>query len=83
MQWATTQLNLGNAYGKLPKGNQQANLEKAIAYFEAALKVFTHETYPTNWAMVQHSLGVAYCNLQSGDQQANLEKAIACFKAAM
>ena len=78
-----TQNNLGNAYSDLPAGDRQANLERAIACYEAALQVYTREAFPVNWATTQNNLGNAYNNLPAGDRQANLERAIACYEAAL
>src|SRR5579863_1292040 len=77
------QNNLGNAYWNLPGGDRQANLERAIACYEAALQVRTREAFPVQWAMTQNNLGTAYRNLPGGDRQANLERAIACYEAAL
>ena len=78
-----TQHNLGTAYSDLPAGDRQANLERAIACYEAALEVRTREAFPVDWAMTQNNLGNAYSNLPAGDRQANLERAIACYEAAL
>jgi class 3 adenylate cyclase/predicted ATPase len=81
--WATTQNNLGAAYGDLPTGDRGANVAKAIACYEAALRVSTEQAFPVDWAMTQNNLGKAYGDLPTGDQGANLVKAIACFEAAL
>jgi hypothetical protein len=36
-----TQNNLGDAYRDLPGADRQANLQQAIAYYEAALQIFS------------------------------------------
>jgi len=38
-KWASIQNNLGVAYGALPSGDRAANVQKAIAAYEAALRV--------------------------------------------
>jgi tetratricopeptide (TPR) repeat protein len=74
---------LGNAYTNLPGGDRQANLERAITCFEAALQVCTREAFPFEWAMTQNNMGIAYARLPGGDWQANLERAITCYEAAL
>jgi tetratricopeptide (TPR) repeat protein len=81
--WARWQNNLGNAYCDLPTGDRAANLARAIACYEAALRVRTEEAFPTQWAMTQNNLGNAYRNLPTGDRAANLARAIACYEAAL
>jgi hypothetical protein len=67
----------------LPGGDRVANLGQAMAYFEAALQVYTHEAFPFDWASTQHNLGIAYSDLPTGDRAANLQQAIVCFQAAL
>jgi tetratricopeptide (TPR) repeat protein len=66
----------------LPKGDLGANLERAIACYQAALRVHTERDFPADWAGTQNNLGSAYVELPTGDRGANLEQAIACFQAA-
>jgi hypothetical protein len=40
VQWAMTQNNLGIAYRNLPTGDRGANLQQAIACYEAAIRGF-------------------------------------------
>ncbi|WP_152553681.1 tetratricopeptide repeat protein, partial [Limnospira platensis] len=75
--WATTQNNLGSAYRQRIRGERAENLEKAIAYYEAALEVRTRSAFPEDWAGTQNNLGAAYCNRIKGERADNLEKAIA------
>jgi tetratricopeptide (TPR) repeat protein len=77
-----TQNNLGNAYSDLPIGDRAANLQQAIACYQAALQVRTREAFPADWAATQNNLGLAYANLSRGDRAANLKQAIACYQAA-
>jgi tetratricopeptide (TPR) repeat protein len=82
-KWATTQNNLGIAYGDLPTGDRAANLQKAIAGYEAALRVRTEKDFPTAWAATQNNLGIAYGNLPTGDRAINLQREIAAYEAAL
>ena len=52
------------------------NLRRAIAYFEAALRVYTEADFPSGWAMRQNNLGNAYSQLPAGDRAENLCRAI-------
>jgi tetratricopeptide (TPR) repeat protein len=74
---------LGNAYSKLPIGDQGANLSRAIACYEQALRFRTPETAPHDYAMTQHNLGNAYSKLPIGDRGANLSRAIACYEETL
>jgi tetratricopeptide (TPR) repeat protein len=65
------------------RGDRSENLERAIACFEAALRVRTERDFPHEWAMTQNNLGNAYANLPTGDRGENLRRAIACFEDAL
>ncbi len=80
---AGCQNNLGTAYRNLPTGDRGANLAKAIACYEAALRVRTERDFPVEWAETQNNLGIAYTHLPAGDRGANLAKAITCYEAAL
>ena len=41
---------LGNAYADLPVGDRAANLTKAIACYQDALRVHTETDYSADWA---------------------------------
>ena len=58
---AITQNNLGLAYANLTTGNQENNLEQALAAFQAALQVFTDTDLPLYRAMTQNNLGTGTC----------------------
>ncbi len=64
-------------------GNRSANLRRAIACYDAALRVCTESASPATWAMTQNNLGVAYRSLPTGDRSANLRRAIDCYEAAL
>ena len=57
--------------------------KRAIAYYQAALQVYTREAFPQDWAMSQNNLGIAYRERIRGDRAENLERAIACYQAAL
>jgi hypothetical protein len=47
----------------LPIGNRGENLGRAIACYEAALRVYAKADFPLDWAMTQNNLGTAYHDL--------------------
>jgi len=65
---APNQTSLGNAYAQLPGGDRIANLQKAIDFHEAALRVCIEKDFPLNWALNQTSLGNTYAQLLTGDR---------------
>ncbi|MCC5660550.1 tetratricopeptide repeat protein [Nostoc sp. XA010] len=79
VDWATTQNNLGNAYGERIFGEGAENIEMAIA----ALEVRTRNAFPENWATTQNNLGNAYGERIFGEGAENIEMAIAAFSAAL
>ena len=78
-----TQNNLGAAYRNRLRGDRAANLERAIACFEAALQVRTQADTPQGWGMTQNNLGNAYHSRLRGDRGENLERAITCYEVAL
>ncbi len=78
-----TQNNLGSAYWGHPAGDQGENLHRAIACYEAALRVQTESDFPSAWAGTQNNLGLAYSVLPTGDRDENLHRATACYEAAL
>jgi len=80
---AGMQNNLGNAYADLPTGDRGANLGRAIACYEQALKVYTAEAAPLDYAGTQNNLGNACADLPTGERGANLGRAIACYEQAL
>jgi tetratricopeptide (TPR) repeat protein len=81
--WAKTQIDLGNAYEDLVTGDRDANLQKAISAYQAALTVFTETNSAKAWALIQNNLGTVYALLPTGDRDANLQKAIDAFQEAL
>jgi tetratricopeptide (TPR) repeat protein len=81
--WATTQDNMGIAYGDRIKGDRENHLEEAIACHTRALEVYTREAFPVYWATTQNNLGVAYEKRIMGNRADNLEEAIACYTRAL
>ena len=81
MDYALAQNTLGNAYGTLAQvEDKAANCRKAIAADEAALTVYTRESFPMDYAMAQDNLGNAYRTLaEVEDKAANCRRAIAAF----
>jgi tetratricopeptide (TPR) repeat protein len=82
-QWARGQIILGNILCGLSGDHRAENIRRAIACYNAALRVYTETRYPREWVMVQNNLGNAYTNLPYGDREKNLQQAIACYQATL
>jgi CHAT domain-containing protein/tetratricopeptide (TPR) repeat protein len=75
--------DLGSAYVSRATGVRADNLEKGVAYLEAALQVFTREASPLNWVATNNNLANAYQARIRGERADNQERAIAHFEAAL
>jgi tetratricopeptide (TPR) repeat protein len=84
LDWAMTQMNLGNTLGKLgERENGTGRLEEAVAAFRAALEERTRDR-PLDWAMTQMNLGNALKTLGARESgTARLEEAVAAYRAAL
>ncbi|TAG87192.1 MAG: hypothetical protein EAZ18_24400 [Oscillatoriales cyanobacterium] len=69
------QNNLAAAYANRINGSRDENIDRAIAFFDAALTVRTPEQFPEDWAMIQYNLGNAHNDRINGSRDENLEKA--------
>ncbi|MCE5217841.1 tetratricopeptide repeat protein [bacterium] len=83
--WAATVHNLAYRLHELRPfaWAHSETLQRVIACYEAALRVYTEEAFPTDWARTQHNLGLACWELPTGDRARNLQRAIACYEAAL
>ncbi len=81
--WAKAQNTLGLILTDLPVGDRNECLKKAITYYEAALKIYTLQDFPTQWAATQNNTGNAYQQLTIGQRDQNLHKAMTCYEAAL
>ena len=82
-KWAQTQNNLATAYNDRIRGEKAENIERAIAFYTAALEVYKPEAFPEYWATTQNNLGEAYRKRIRGERAQNIEEAIASFSAAL
>jgi len=76
VDWATTTMNLANAYYARIRGERAENLERAIAGYEQALQVRTRQAMPVEWATTTSNLANAYYARIRGERAENLERAI-------
>ena len=85
LDWATTQMNLGNALWTLgERESGTAHLEEAVAAFRAALEERTREGVPLDWAMTQNNLGTALSRLGERESgTARLEEAVTAHREAL
>lgn len=74
---------LGGAYVQQKQGDPAENAEQAIAAYEAALTVYTHEAFPEYRAAIQDALGVTLWRRIRGNPADNIERAIAAYQAAL
>ncbi|NEP77314.1 MAG: tetratricopeptide repeat protein [Okeania sp. SIO3B3] len=67
---------------EFPRGDQEINIEIAIAGIEAAITFFKRGLFPEEWGLSQKNIASFYRRRIRGDRSENLEKAIAiCQKA--
>jgi tetratricopeptide (TPR) repeat protein len=83
VDWAGTQINLGNAYSHLPTGDAAENLRQAADRYKNALRIFTEKDFPVEWAMTQNNLGIIYSDLPNGDRADNVRRATNYYLAAL
>ncbi|MCZ8241954.1 MAG: CHAT domain-containing protein [Microcystis sp. LE19-131.1A] len=82
-EWASTQNNLGIAYGDRIRGEKADNLELAIISLNQSLEVRTREAFPYEWATAQNNLGTVYRDRIKGERADNLELAIAAYNLSL
>ena len=67
LEWAMTQMNLGNALQTLgERESGTARLEEAVAAYREALQEMTRARVPLEWATAQYNLGNALTGSASG-----------------
>jgi len=74
---------LGNELQDASLGSRSLNIGRAIACYEAALRVYTEKEFPQNWAVIQNNLGNVWRAMPTGDRGESLGRAIACYEAAL
>ena len=85
LDWAMTQMNLGNALfslGERESGTDRLN--EAVAAYREALKESTRARVPLNWAATQNNLGLALMRLgerESGTDRLN--EAVVAYREAL
>ncbi|MEZ2317580.1 MAG: CHAT domain-containing protein, partial [Microcoleus sp.] len=75
--------NLATAYSDRIRGEKAENIELAIAFYTAALTIYTLDAFPEKWAMTQNNLATAYSDRIRGEKAENIELAIAFYTAAL
>ena len=85
LQWAMTQMNLGNALltlGEMESGT--ARFEDAVTAYQNALEELTRDRVPLQWAMTQMNLGSALSTLAERESgTARLEQAVTAYQNAL
>jgi tetratricopeptide (TPR) repeat protein len=82
-EWANVENGLGYAYAKLPIGDLNDNLDRAIAYCRSSLTVANETDFPLQWSDAQANLGGIYLKLMSGDKGENINRSMLCSQAAL
>jgi tetratricopeptide (TPR) repeat protein len=85
LDWATTQMNLGNALAMLgARESGTARLEEAVAAYRDALQENTRARVPLEWAKTQNNLGNALKVLGERESgTARLEEAVSAYREAL
>ena len=85
LDWARTQMNLGNALWTLgSRESGTGRLEEAVAAYRAALEERRRDRVPLDWAMTQMNLGTALWTLGSRESgTGRLEEAVAAYDGAL
>ncbi len=81
--WAATHLALGQALWKTPIVPRQTVLSRALKHFEAALTVYTEDSYPERWADAQMGLALCQLYLPTGDRGEHLYSAMTALQNAL
>ena len=83
-EYADTQRHLGDAHRLISSGNRIVQLQQAIRYYTAALKVYEEEIFPEDFARTQHFLGVAHQQLALyADASSHRSLAVKCYQNAL
>jgi len=90
-RWAALQRWIGNCYWNLclrvEPGTGNKHLQSALIAYNAALAVYTLETFPQDWAGIQNNLGNALCEQARRSQGAEVVRlfaeAVATFHGAL
>jgi hypothetical protein len=71
-------MNVGNAWKNRIAGDRRANIDKAIACYQDALAVRTHDANAVAWATKIINLGNAIVDRVGGGREESIDRAIAC-----
>jgi tetratricopeptide (TPR) repeat protein len=83
--WALINLTR-EKYAEASTKHSEKNLQRAIAYYQKALRFVTEQEFPLVYIRLQNELGVTYSiysKLPTVDRTENLQKAIACYHNAL
>ena len=86
LAYASAMVNRGNAYRRLPTGDQAVNLQRAMACYQEALRFQSPKEAPLDYALTQYNMGHAYLargDLPEEDRATSLREAITCFQEAL
>jgi tetratricopeptide (TPR) repeat protein len=80
---AITLGKFGDLMQRFPLGNQEINIELAIASHQICASIFTKNEHSRLWAISQKSLGIAYQTWTAGERKENIEQAIQALRASL
>lgn len=85
IQWAETQIKLGEALGAFGDRRQETQpLEEAIRHLKSAFKIYTRKSFPHDWARVKKHIGGIYRMLGEGESDyGKLKQARRAYEAAL
>lgn len=81
IQWADSQISLGDAYVMRITGDKQENIEHAISCYENALTIVTIQADPDQWGNINICLAAAYLAHPKRRRKHDLQCAIHCREA--
>lgn len=82
-EWVAATHELALALLERRTGDQESNLERAIALLRDLLRFRNRESTPREWADIQMNLGIAYRRRLAGAHADNLELALYSYRQAM
>lgn len=68
LEHASLRHSIGLAYAELPSGDRRTNLQRAVASYRQALKLFGPHRFPVEHARVQTALGAALRELGNSEE---------------
>ena len=81
--WARHQRRLGDVLSEIGLRGSPNNLERAVACYQAALRLYSETAFPEEWAAVQINMGRCIAANTGPQREAALWRAIGCYEGAL